>query len=162
MVASECGHKEVAQMLEAKGCSMICVNSSGKSAKKLADSFQRECEWAAVRPWDRGNILHLSAENLEDHLARRKVLACTHAHIVYARVCREMGGGASFIHGPLHVLVPTDPLAIMNEQGTITWLATGEFDRRVETDTTNENTKAIHYNCEERTTTHFKECTHCC
>ena len=77
MVACECGHKEVARMLGAKGCSMSAVNSSGNSAKNLADDLRRECNWAPVRPWDRGNILHLSAENLEAHLERRKARTCT-------------------------------------------------------------------------------------
>ena len=82
MVATECGHNEVAQMLEAKGCSMVAVNSSGNSAKKLADDLRRECTWARVRPWDRGDILHLSAENLEAHLVGRKARMARHAHML--------------------------------------------------------------------------------
>ena len=90
MVASECGHTEVAWMLEAKGCSMELVNTSGKSAKELADNLRREEDLATVRPWDRGNLLHLSAENVEAHLDRRKACLCKHMHTharTRARAC---------------------------------------------------------------------------
>ena len=80
MVASECGHTEVARMLEAKGCSMVAVNSSGKSAKMLAEELRREIDWASVQPWDHSNILHLSAENLEAHLDRHKACSREHTH----------------------------------------------------------------------------------
>ena len=81
MVASECGHTDITRMLEAKGCSMESVNMMGKSAKKLVDDLRREEDWAAIRPWDRGNILHLSAENVEAHLDRRKARARTRARM---------------------------------------------------------------------------------
>ena len=42
IVASVCGHKEVAQMLEEKGCRSDLVSSIGNTAKKLADEFKRE------------------------------------------------------------------------------------------------------------------------
>ena len=68
MVACECGHKEVAQMLEAKGCSSKLVNSSEKTANKLLDEVKRERGWACVRPWDRGDLLHLGSESVESFL----------------------------------------------------------------------------------------------
>ena len=42
MVASGCGHEDVARMLNEKGCSLDMVSSMGRTAKKLADEFKRE------------------------------------------------------------------------------------------------------------------------
>ena len=68
MIASHCGHIEVAELLKDKGCSIHLANASGKSAEKILHDFQHELEWACVRPWNRGDILHLSTRTVEAFL----------------------------------------------------------------------------------------------
>ena len=80
MVACECGHKEVVRMLEAKGCSSELVNTSGKTAKKLAKEVERECGWACVRPWDRGDLLHLGCCSVESFLELKSDSHNEHVH----------------------------------------------------------------------------------
>ena len=68
MIACECGFVELANMLVKKGCSTELTNDFGQTGKKLADAFVYEQDWSTVRPWDRGDQLHLTVKDLESHL----------------------------------------------------------------------------------------------
>ena len=68
MIACKCGFMDVAALLQNKGCDTELVNHSGKTGQHFVHSFMREQEWSALRPWDRGDRIHLAAEHLELYL----------------------------------------------------------------------------------------------
>ena len=80
MIASHCGHIEIAELLKDKGCSFQLVNSLGKSAEKILLDFQRDLEWACVRPRDRGDVLHLSNKTVEAFLNMKSDSRNEHVH----------------------------------------------------------------------------------
>ena len=80
MLACECGHTEVAQVLVENGCNVALTNSSHRTGKKLADIFQREVELSCVHPWSRADRQHLVATSLESFLDMAKAALNEHVH----------------------------------------------------------------------------------
>ena len=72
MLACQCGHTEVAQMLVEKGCDQELMNSAQKTGKKILDALQREILQSHVHPWNRGDQMHLAAKDAESFLDMAK------------------------------------------------------------------------------------------
>ena len=78
MIACSCGFTGVDEMLADKGCNVKLINSSGKTGEMLALSIAHELAWSALRSWNRGDKLYLSANSVEAYLTIRTM--CMNEH----------------------------------------------------------------------------------
>jgi hypothetical protein len=69
MIACECGHIEIAEMLQAKGCSTGLHNKSGKSGSDLLRAARSGREQSQLVPYSHRHNLHLRCDSLESYLA---------------------------------------------------------------------------------------------
>jgi ankyrin repeat protein len=69
MIACDCGHTEIAELLEAKGCTVGLRNNSGKTGADLLQASQGEYKQSILTPHNHGYKLHLSYDSLESYLA---------------------------------------------------------------------------------------------
>jgi len=65
MMASDCGHTHIAELLEAKGCTIGLRNTANKTGMDLAAAAAREAEQQVITPFNHGHNLHLGCESPE-------------------------------------------------------------------------------------------------
>ena len=74
LLACRCGFEYIAKLLVTKGCSTELKNSAKKTGKRLQEEMQLARERAQVAPWNRGDLLHLCAKNLESFLQAERAM----------------------------------------------------------------------------------------